>query len=212
MASNTLTIQVADSDGDLTFSGNGTEISQYIWGAQVEAAAGGYMSSYIPTATVPATRNVDYLRFKGDDGNLGGVGSDLKGSLSFDLLLEDYADINTAGRLVFELSDNGTSGDRITAGTLGNNVIITLAVNTDGGAVGSIASSSDIVDGKIHHIALTWATNSLKLYVDGVLVGTDSAVGIPDDLDVIDIGQRAGGNLLNGVITNFKIHRRPTKK
>lgn len=171
------------------------------------------MSSYIPTTTAQATRNADVLTYKGDDGNLGGVGSELRGTVVCDVLLGDYN--NVVSKCAVSLSDGGAGGDRmnfyaaIAAGDVGY-----IETNAAVGNAGAVIGTTDIADGTIHSVRTTWQVDNENLYIDGTSEGTpDTDCGIPDDLDQIDIGMHQGNILqLNGVISDVKIYRKPILK
>ena len=203
-ASHTVRIYPAEADGDAIFAGDGS-VSTYMWGAQVELED--YMTSYIPTTTGTVARDDDQLRFLGDDGNLGGVGSELRGTFASKVLLPSYDNTNT--RTMLQLSDGGSSADRVVCRLrASNDGLEYLSAATDGNA-GAIAGTTDAVDGVVHDIRYTWVVDDATAYLDGVSEGSDTSVDIPNDLDRIDIGLRGAVNQLNGVLSSVKLSNPP---
>lgn len=206
VAPHTLLIRPCDGDGVDTFSGgDGAATTLYLSGAQCEA--GDYPTSRIDTNGASATRLKDQLQYKGDDGNLGGVGSEGRGSIEFDILLPDK-DVAVYSWM-FVLSDGAAATDRLGALCALNDAASMFSRKTAGNN-GDTAGSIDLADGERHRIRITWSTNNLRVYVDGILDGSDFAsADIPVNLDRIDIGQsRAFVSQLNGLISDLKIWRR----
>jgi hypothetical protein len=208
-AAHTFKIQTADADNDKSVVGDGSTKNTYIWGAQIEVRSmTRYATSYIPTAGGQATREDDFLRFKGDDGNLGGVGSEQQGSMACKFLIPQSDSI---GHAIACLSDGSSANDNI---TLEINSSDYLDVNTraSGGNNGDVTDNADVTDGVIVAARITWKTDQLTLYRNGSSVGTpDTAVDIPDDLDRIQIGgDRSNGDELDGIMSDFKIFKKIT--
>ena len=203
-ASTGFTIAPAEGDNDAVYDNLGSD-SIHLWGAQLETAVD-YPTSYVPTTSAAATRNKDELRYKGDDGNLGGAGSDQVGSMSAVQLLGDQ-DAATSG-LVLSLSDGGSSADRISLYGRHTSDNALLEIAATGGSSASEQGTTDVDDGKVHHVGAAWITDNGRLLVDGSDEGKDTDVDIPDNLDRIDVGQYiTGSNQLQGLISQLKIWR-----
>jgi len=217
-AAHTVRFQIADADGDKTVTGDGTTINTYIWCAQLEK--NDYMSSPVTNPSSNkngASRYQDILRYKGDDGNLGGVGSDLQGTVMYDILLPNHIGYQT--RCVLDIIDNPAVNQS-------DHIIEDIApsalrsyVRSTGGTSGDVQSTTSLVDGYLHRLRQTWKTNETKLYIDGNLEATDTTVAIPDNLEAIYLGGSAwittyDGSLgaLAGLIKNFRIYKIPTTK
>lgn len=206
-AAHQLRVQAAEADNDTDFIGDGATVNTHFWGAQAEI--GVYPTSYVPTTTVAVTRNADELRYKGDDGNLGGVGSDLQGSAAFSSLLENYN--TTLVHTAFQLSDGGATADRI-LGRVNTTDQIQYVSAATGGNAGDVSGTTDVVDGVIHTVGITWKTDEATVFVDNVLEATDSLVDIPNDLDRIDVGRRGAVDHFNGVISDLKLYKKVNKR
>jgi hypothetical protein len=194
----TLSFRSCVADNDDTFAGDGLTVNTYFWGAQLEL--GDYMTSYIPTTIAAVTRNADVLRFKGDDGNLGGVGSEEQGTISFDVLLPDY---DNAVLDLIELSDGGSGADSIIV-TVDVNDDLNVATAATAGNAGSVSVSGDVTDNVIHKLRTRYITDNLNASDDDTKGTPDTSCDMPDDLDRIDIGAS------KGLISNLKLHREPT--
>jgi len=200
-----VSLYIGEGDNDVSFSG-GSQPSLYVWGAQLEV---GYVpSSYIPTAAAARTRVKDELRYKGDDGNLGGVGSDGQGAFVVDVLYPDHDVVSSFYTL--SINDGGSIDDRIDLWVNATGDAPVIDTRADGGNPGDIDGSTDVADNTKHTIRLSWQTDNLELFVDGASEGTDTAADIPDGLDRIDIGvDHAGTNMFGGLIQNIRIYDDP---
>jgi hypothetical protein len=211
IAAHTFKIQTADADNDKSIQGDGVTKNTYLFGAQVERTS--YISSYVPTVGAGVTRNGDELQFKGDDGNLGGVGSNQAGTFLCNILIEDYDRVDDAG--IFQITDGGSSNDslKLFIDDAGDNLeffgkaatVTTININD---------SATDIIDGTVRSIRAIWETDNAAIYIDGSQTGTaDTDCAIPDDLDEIDIGMDKNNAIqLRGIISNLKIWSFPTRK
>ena len=208
VAAHTFRISPADGDNDSNFVGDGATVNFFAWGTQCEL--GEYMSSYVPTITGEVTRNKDELKYKGDDGNLGGVGSELMGTLVINMLTEDYNQETAINSLV-AISDGGTVADYLILWSRGANDNAAAATTNSSGDNGNINTSSEISDNIVHNLRMSWKTDNLNLYVDAVGF-SDITVDPPDDLDEIDVGHRFGLIQAKSLISNLRIFKRSTRK
>ena len=146
----------------------------------------------------------DNLRFKGDDGNLGGVGSEKRNTIQCDILMSNV-DTPTS-RVYWALSDDGSGSERIYFYHDPTWEVPVLYCGT----VDLRLATTDCSDGIKHNIKAVWETDFLRIYVDGVNEGgTDTSTVVPDDLNWIDIGQFTNSAIQpNCLISNFKIFRK----
>ena len=195
-------IFACESDLDGYFAGD-TSNNIYVWGAQVEQSD--YMTSYILTEGSTTTRLADKLRYKGDDGNLGGVGSDERGTAFLDIMIGDIYD--GTNYTVFELNDDGKVGDKISM-HIYHGRSPWAEINDE--TIPTVANTGTNVfrnNTNINHLRLLWEENNVKCFVNGSEEISDTSCTIPDDLDRIDIGTtRTGNQGLNGIISNFQIY------
>jgi hypothetical protein len=199
-------VYLGEADNDVNFSGLDQD-SVYCWGVQLEAGVD-YPTSYIITKNATYSRNKDKLRYKGDDGNLGGIGSEQEGSLSCDLLLPNVNSNFT--ETIIDISDNAGASDRlfISRGLTTGDSLRFYGIASEGSA-GTTTGSSDLSDGVVHRIGTTWQDLLMKVYIDDVEEGTPATTALmPNDLDRIDVGQNISEvNQLNGLISKLKIYR-----
>lgn len=196
-------IFLAENDNDITFDGL-NQVSVYAWGQQIDEDVD-YPTSYVPTVGAAATRDKDELTYKGDDGN---VRNNQIGTVTMSVFSPSY-DL-TSDTAPFTMSDGGAVGDRIVILNLAAGDVANVTTSATAGNAGSVTGTTDICDGKIHDLKVTWIVDSLKLYVDGAEEGVeDTTVDIPDDIDKIDIGMFSGNtNQINGLISNIKIYNK----
>ena len=199
----------ADDDNDSTFVGDGLTVNTWIWGAGHSDEGLGYPTSYIYTTAAGATRLKDQLRTVADDGNLGGVGSELRGTIEFDFLVPNMD--RTVTTYFFNISDGGAAADMIEI-KLNSADQIEVKMTATAGLNGDVTSTTTVTDGIRHRCRLTWKESDLRLYIDGLLEARDTACDVPDNLDRINIGMDAGGSAqLSGLISNLKVWKRDKK-
>ncbi|OGB77020.1 hypothetical protein A2476_01365, partial [candidate division CPR3 bacterium RIFOXYC2_FULL_35_7] len=74
-----------------------------------------------------------------------------------------------------------------------------------------LTSGTDYIDGKWHQTVITWGSNGLKLYVDGIQKGSNTYTGAWTGNNIFYIGTvqtYAGINDFNGQIDEFRIYNR----
>jgi len=202
---NSIYIMSAHANADSDYAGTDTT-AILIYGPQLEVTSTGYPTSYVPVPSTGAvTRNKDQLYFKGDDGNVFNTGV---GSGFSRIYLEDYTQV--ADQCILNLNDGGSSADMIEMQV--NELVSTI--NASGGDGGTVSGVVDCIDGDMHMAQITWETDELKQFVDGVQDGsTDTSVDIPDDLDRINIGNdEAEGSHLAGLICDVELYSRKGQK
>jgi len=188
VATNAVEIFIASANGASTFDGLDQD-SVYVYGALSETATIEGPTSYIRTDGSEQTRQPDFLRYKGDDGNLNNTSR--VGALALRCKVK-YPD-ETSGHILFDLTDGGSSADRI-ACWINAAGVPQVASAASGGAAGAVTGSTDVADGSEHEIKVSWQDDALRLFVDGVEEGTaDTDCDLPDDLDRIDIGANYDG-------------------
>jgi len=162
----------------------------YIWGAQVEV--GSYATSYIPTTSASVTRNADVISKTGISSLIGQTEGTLFVDAYIDIQNEDLSPV--VG--LFALNNNASNLnncivigiDRPASGT--SNQIYGFVIN--GGTDQAILNSSNITAGR-HKIAFAYKANDFVLYVNGVLIGSDTSGSVPT-LSQALIGSRYNGD------------------
>lgn len=212
VAAHTHQISPAEADNDNVFTGDGATVNTYVWGAQVELMGIGMSSSYIPTTTATATRNADVLYFKGDDGNLGGVGSGKLFTLAYDFMLPDYDDL--ASLTALALSDGGSGSEVIYCQIESTNDRCAMYTVVGGSSTSAGTGTTDFANGLKHSFRGLIRVGSTKFLVNGTAQGTAAApADLPDDLDRIHIGSYAT-NAINfyGLVGNIRIFKKITSR
>jgi hypothetical protein len=187
--------------------GDGATVALWVANAQMEA--GPERTSYIDVPSTSAvTRQADVLYFKGDDGNIGGVGSEEQGTIECDILLPNID--NPSAKSLLTLCDGGSADDQITLTGAADEALETRIVDATSETVNIQDASSDLFDGTKHTVKAKWKVNSVSQYVDGAADGTpDTTCTIPDDIDQLLPGcDNSGANQMNGLISNLHIKKK----
>ena len=196
-------IHAAEDDNDDTYTGDGSTTEIYMWGAMHDDAGLGIAGSYIKTTAAEVTRTKDQLRFVAG-ANIGGedVG---QGTVSMDILIPDYTTTNSLAW--FSISDGNSGDNRILSYETSG---VHRLICTDGGvAQASLTETVDLKDNEIHNIEALYKTNSIKMKIDGLEVGTeDTSCTIPDDIDYLEVGQSLAASQPNSLISNFKVYKK----
>jgi hypothetical protein len=148
----------------------------YIWGCQYEQSS--YPTSYIPTTTASVTRNADVISKTGISSLIGQT----EGTMYAEVDLSIQSEAGLFRRIL--MISNGTETDstylRVTSGN------IVQFVSFDG-TVQTLINSISSISGNVK-IAATYKTNEFKLYINGVLQGTDLLGSIPATRSILRIG------------------------
>jgi hypothetical protein len=167
-------IPTATSGRRPSYTGSGQSI--YIWGAQLEL--GSYSTSYIPTQAATVTRNADSISKTGISSLIGQT----EGTMYAEVDLSIQSEAGLFRRIL--MISNGTETDstylRVTSGN------IVQFVSFDG-TVQTLINSISSISGNVK-IAATYKTNEFKLYINGVLQGTDLLGSIPATRSILRIG------------------------
>jgi hypothetical protein len=171
-----------------SWAGDGATVN--MWLSAASLVAGDCPQSYIDVpSTSTVTRNADSLYYKGDDGNLGGVGSNKRGLLKAKIK-SIYAFTLAAAENIFTINDGGSTSDQITV-WVDTSGYVNAKLNATGGSERTaIGPATNVLDGNPHTIKVGWKTGGLKVWVDespGSINGSVTVDDIPDDLDRINV-------------------------
>ncbi len=159
--------------------------------AQVEL--GTNATSYIPTTSATVTRAADVLHYA-----VGDVITQGQGSLYCEFWGGNYA--GTTRRLL-NISD-GTNSNRIYPYIKDTGGVAVIGV-TAGSTVINIGTGT--VLSTLNKLLLSYENNSVKLYLNGILIGSDTSCTIPTNFTTLSIGCSHDGILqLNSEIGNVK--------
>jgi hypothetical protein len=156
----------ADYAGDITKG-------FYVWGVQLEQAT--FSTSYIPTTSAAVTRNSETITSKTGLSSLLGTSGTIyfKGFVNFD---------GTDKRI--QLSD-GTTNNRVTL-TFSTANVARVGIVTGGVAQADIGAPDVFRSDSELRVVIVFASNDVRLYVNGILVGTDTSATMPSGLDRLD--------------------------
>jgi len=139
----------------------------YVYGAQLEV--GSYPTSYIQTVASTVTRNADVISKTGISSLIGQTEGTLFSSFY-------YSGNAINGIQIYPLYiGQGTYVDSVSIGLYDNALL--CRVFTSGVAQNYFTSSALSIGN--HKVAFVYANNNLKLFLDGVLIATDTLATIP---------------------------------
>lgn len=156
-------------------SANSGSNSTYIWGAQLEASS--YPTSYIPTTSSSATRVADACYKTGISSLIGQT----QGTIFVD----------------YTATSSNQDGRAITINDYPNTAYNNrIAVINNGNQIRVFISSGGVLqyDGYFgawighHKVAIAYASNDLKIYIDGVEVASQSSSFTPPTCSVLSVG------------------------
>ena len=165
-----------------------------VWGFQFEDLAA-YATSYIPTLGAAVTRGADAASKTGISSLIGQT----EGTL-----FAEFTRLNVGNAVVLFQCNDGTTNNRaqLEIGTSG----IATGVVISGGAVSCVITGPTLALGQTHKFALTYKANDFKLYVNGVLAGTDTSGAVAVSMSRIDLASELGtsyGGVSVSQILNF---------
>ena len=172
-------IGLATANGVWNYAGDVNEYI-YAWGAQLEL--GSYSTSYIPTTSASVTRNADVISKTGI--------SSLIGQTEGTIYLENSFLSNDLTARYFTLSD-GTNTKRIIfdATTTSNQIRMVVINSTIQAEI--FYTLADIT--AFNKIAIKYKANDFALFVNGVLVGSDTSGTVPSGLNTIKFSNTDNG-------------------
>ena len=160
-------VQIGLRDG-YGISGIPDTATIYLWGVQAEA--GSYSTSYVPTSGATSTRLADVANNSGN--------STLINSTEGVLYAEIAALANDGNFRMISISD-GSNNNRVRINYTATNQQIQSRVVVGGVTQAEINEFgfSNITD--FTKIALLYKENEVKLYINGTLIGTDTSASMP---------------------------------
>lgn len=167
-----------------------------IWGAQLES--GSYATSYIPTTSASVTRNADVLEKNGITSLIGQT----EGTLFLDV---DLSKIEVPLNVdTFLILNDGTNNNEIAIllDVPSGAPRTWLGLISFGGSYQCLIYDSVIAQEQRYKIALAYKANDVVMYINGVQVGTDTSVSIPNTFH-LSLSKRADGSWTNECQTRY---------
>jgi hypothetical protein len=188
-----LQIDILDSSGNLSYTGDGTS-GLYIWGAQTELGA--FATSYIPTVASQVTRAADSASMIGNNfarWYTQGVGT----------VFSQFDTPASGNRPVVSLDDN-TANNMIRLRTEATDPYFRVVTGGSAQAdldVGTVASNTT------YKMAGGFGSNSFLSCINAGTVGSDTSGTVPT-VDRLRIGSDQAGAYLNGHIARTSYYSR----
>lgn len=179
----------ADGSAGLLFSRNdaGVDISVYLYNAQQRVNSDD-PGADVFTTTTAVTKAADNYYYTLAASSL----SDTEGTLLLRFIApQNFVPI--VNKFLATLSVGALTTNTVSIFIDTNGRVNVTTTSTGGGSdAGSVVESSGTrCDGYIHEVKVTWVHNSLKLYVDNVLIGEDTVIDPPVGLNRLRIGNDA---------------------
>lgn len=186
-------IFLATADGAASYSGDNAS-GLYIWGAQLEAAAGA--SSYIPTAGSTATRAADAAVVAG-----------LSAPAAYSLFVEYEQKFSISGNSFLVTFDDNSANNRVALLTATGPDRVLFYVDA-GGVNQSAINAGNMTLNARNRQAGRAATNDAAMSVNGAAVAADTGFTMPTTPSRLWLGAAAVGNPWFGYIRRAAIFPR----
>ena len=183
------------SSARLQVRDGGTDVaSLYVWGAQIEQ---NNLTSYIPTGAVPVTRQSDTAQATG----LGDYIGDGGGTLFVEAAGLPDATSNRGICL-----SSGSANNRVLIRWKSNGTQLQFIVTENGSQQASATIAITQTD--FNKIAISYELNSVKMYVNGVMLTPDTSVSIFDigTLDELEFSEGSTSNRFYGKVEQVKVY------
>ena len=174
-------VQLLSDCSSLNYQGDGTS-GIYIWGAQLEQ--GSFPTSYIPNYGTAAgvTRSAETANGSGDAATF----NDSEGVL----MAEISALANDGTDRVLSLNDGSANNRIVLYYNTSNNLI--AQVYSISNTIQATITVNDLNITNLSRISIKYDTNSIKLYLNGFLKGTQSISNAPINLSELDFDNGIG--------------------
>jgi hypothetical protein len=163
------------------FTGDGTS-GVLLWGAQVEAGA--YATSYIPTLGTSVTRVAEDLEKASVNSLIGGT----SGTIFFEI--KTNKTLTNASYKQFFYYENASAAQAYMY-LASNNLIVTNP------PLGNITSSIALQADTTYKVAIAYAPNDFKLYINGVERGSSTSGTPINAVNILSIGSYQGSSEFN---------------
>ncbi|MFB8035870.1 LamG-like jellyroll fold domain-containing protein [Streptomyces sp. NPDC056004] len=149
----------------------------------------------------PATASTGkYLR--------GAAGPDFRSGSSTSFLAEAWISTSTAGRTFLALSSTGGDAYVLLSLAAGTGYLTVETKLPDSSAVVTTVGAVSLANGTLHHVIYDSAVQ--EVYIDGVSIGSFSAIQQVGDLSLVTVGgTHLGGSLWAGSVSNVALYTNP---
>ena len=160
------------------YSGTGTDVYA-IWGAQLESASAIYATSYIPTLSSAVTRVNERVLKTGIGSLIGGT----SGTIFYEIHTNPNMSTQFYKQLFYYIDASALQGYAF----VDNSYFIKTNAN-----LGNMTSSIALAKDTTYKIAIAYALNDFKLYINGVEAASSTSGTPKDFVDILSIGSYAG--------------------
>jgi hypothetical protein len=195
-AADGVAVFIGEGDGDAIFSGL-SQVSLYLWGAQLEAGA--FASSYIPTTTGSVARTADRC--------IRTLGSEYAAATGTFVVTGDVQNSVGATPAIFAVHDNAVTGaeEMILYANAGARRWL---VKDGGGEQGNVLAGS-ITDGVAGKMACVYTANDLDIAVNGTMSGAQDTSATLPTVTRLDLMRQDASAITFGHILTFDYY--PTR-
>jgi hypothetical protein len=194
----TISLVLITSSTSIRNENNSLNTSVNVWGAQLEV--GTNATSYIPTVASTVTRNADLIT----NTNVSTLIGQTEGTFFIDFKLQAQSFNDNVVRTLGTLHA-GSNANRIQIYRLNNQLL--LLIITSGINQVALPLSITTFTGQTIKIAVSYSLNNVKLFVNGVLVSTDTSATIPL-CNSFNLGSNAlSSDFYNGLINSALIFK-----
>lgn len=192
-------IYAAESDLDANLTpANTVDALIHVVFPQIENAS--YLpSSYINnTGTGSVTRVKDSLMYDGSEVSIFG-----KGTLYHKMMFNQQ---QPADHVKFMTISDGSNANSIYS--IGFSTGNFQGISWNSNAIQWNVTGGTIGDGNVHELQQSWDTNDVKIYLNRVILGTDSSASEPPGMDEIWVGSASGNNQSECLVSHVKIYNK----
>jgi len=182
------------TSGQIDATDTSTSAFVYLWGCQVEEGIGS--TSYIKTESGSTTRNADVCTDAGDANTF----NENEGVLYAEIAA--LADDETRRDISISNGSNANT-IRFHYSTTSNTIRFQIRASNSATVVQSF-SVTDIKD--FHKVALSYKSNDVRMFIDGVKVGTDTSATIPTGLNELSFNQGGTGQPFEGKCKDLRYY------
>ena len=184
---------LSESGTDTNYQGDGTS-GVYIFGAQLEQKS--HATSYIPTSGSQITRLAETANGSGNASTF----NDSEGVLFF----EASTLLNGGTYMTISINDGTSSNDISLLYRIQENEVW---MQTSGSGSDTNINIYDVVQNENNKIALSYSSNGIKIFVNGILKGSIAINALPIGLNSVEFNNGAQGENFYGNVKDLKVYK-----